>query len=68
VRKRLLLTKLNDDAKGKLEDQTLNVDQALVLVDFADDEEATAKLLEAAATGRDWNYTVTWRPAGGTPQ
>lgn len=59
VRKRLLLTKLNDDAKGKLEDQTLNVDQALVLVDFADDEEATAKLLEAAATGRDWNYTVT---------
>jgi ParB family chromosome partitioning protein len=59
VRKRLLLTKLNEDAKGKLEDQTLNVDQALVLVDFADDEEATAKLLEAAATGRDWNYTVT---------
>jgi ParB family chromosome partitioning protein len=59
VRKRLLLTKLNDDAKGKLEDQTLNVDQALVLVDFADDEEATAKLLEAAANGRDWNYTVT---------
>lgn len=59
VRKRLLLTKLNEDAKGKLEDQTLNVDQALVLVDFADDEEATAKLLEAAAEGRNWNYTVT---------
>lgn len=58
VRKRLLLTKLNEDAKGKLEDQTLNVDQALVLVDFADDEEATAKLLEAAAEGRNWNYTV----------
>ncbi|BCW78985.1 ParB/RepB/Spo0J family partition protein [Arthrobacter sp. NicSoilC5] len=58
VRKRLLLTKLNGDAKGKLEDQTLNVDQALVLVDFADDEEATAKLLEAAAEGRNWNYTV----------
>ena len=58
VRKRLLLTKLNEDAKGKLEDQTLNIDQALVLVDFADDEEATAKLLEAAAEGRNWNYTV----------
>jgi ParB family chromosome partitioning protein len=59
VRKRLLLTKLNEDAKGKLEDHTLNIDQALVLVDFADDEEATAKLLEAAAEGRNWNYTVT---------
>lgn len=59
VRKRLLLTKLNEQAKDQLEAQTLNVDQALVLVDFADDEEATAKLLEAAATGRDWNYTVT---------
>jgi ParB family transcriptional regulator, chromosome partitioning protein len=59
VRKRLLLNKLNEDAKGKLEDHTLNVDQALVLVDFADDEAATESLLEAAATGRNWNYTVT---------
>lgn len=58
VRKRLLLTKLNEDAKSKLEDQTLNIDQALVLVDFADDEEATTKLLQAAAEGRNWNYTV----------
>jgi ParB family chromosome partitioning protein len=41
VRKRLLLTKLSDQAKGQLDDQTLNVDQALVLVDFAEDEEAT---------------------------
>ncbi|MEW9874015.1 ParB/RepB/Spo0J family partition protein [Arthrobacter sp. HS15c] len=59
VRKRLLLNKLNEDAKGKLEDHTLNVDQALVLVDFADDEAATENLLEAAATGRNWSYTVT---------
>ena len=59
VRKRLLLTKLNETAKGKLEDQTLNLDQALVLVDFANDEDATERLLTAAATGRDWNYTVT---------
>jgi ParB family chromosome partitioning protein len=59
VRKRLLLTKLSDQAKGQLDDQTLNVDQALVLVDFADDEAATERLLEAAAEGRNWNYTVT---------
>lgn len=59
VRKRLLLNKLTEEAKGKLEDHTLNVDQALVLVDFADDEAATENLLEAAATGRNWNYTVT---------
>ena len=59
VRKRLLLNKLSDEAKGRIEDHTLNIDQALVLVNFAEDEEATAKLLEAAATGRDWNYTVT---------
>lgn len=58
VRKRLLLNKLPDEAKGQLDNQTLNVDQALVLVDFVHDEEATAKLLEAAAEGRNWNYTV----------
>ena len=56
VRKRLLLNKLNEDAKGKLEDHTLNVDQALVLVDFADDEGATERLLDAAANGRDWAF------------
>ena len=59
VRKRLLLNKLTEDAKGRLEDHTLNVDQALVLVDFADDEAATENLLEAVATGRNWNYQVT---------
>lgn len=56
VRKRLLLNKLTEDAKGKLEDHTLNVEQALVLVDFAEDEGATTRLLEAAANGRDWNF------------
>lgn len=56
VRKRLLLNKLNEDAKVRLEERTLNVDQALVLVDFADDEGATERLLEAAANGRDWPY------------
>jgi ParB family chromosome partitioning protein len=59
VRKRLLLNKLTEDAKGKLEDRTLNVDQALVLVDFADNEEATANLLHAVSNGRDWNFTVS---------
>ena len=59
IRKRLLLNKLSDDAKSKLEDHTLNIDQALVLVDFADDEAATESLLEAATTGRNWSYTVT---------
>lgn len=58
IRKRLLLNKLPEGAKVKLEDHTLNVDQALVLVDFADDESATEKLLEAAANGRDWHFQV----------
>jgi len=59
VRKRLLLTKLNEDAKGKLEDQTLNVDQALVLVDFADNQDATERLLAAAASSpREFAFRV----------
>ncbi|MBT2566624.1 ParB/RepB/Spo0J family partition protein [Arthrobacter sp. ISL-85] len=59
VRKRLLLSKLNDDAKGKLEAQTLNVDQALVLVDFAADQDATERLLAAAASSpREFAFRV----------
>lgn len=59
VRKRLLLTKLSDQAKTRLDEQTLNVDQALVLVDFAEDQEATEKLLQAAADSpRQWAYEV----------
>lgn len=58
VRKRLLLNKLPDQAKARIEDHTLNIDQALVIVDFADNQEATEALLQAAATPRDWSYTV----------
>ncbi|MCO4276109.1 ParB/RepB/Spo0J family partition protein [Pseudarthrobacter sp. HLT3-5] len=58
IRKRLLLNKLPEEAKVKLEDRTLNIDQGLVLVDFADNEEATGNLLAAAASGRDWSFTV----------
>ncbi|QDG88846.1 ParB/RepB/Spo0J family partition protein [Pseudarthrobacter sp. NIBRBAC000502770] len=59
VRKRLLLTKLNEDAKVRLEEQTLNVDQALVLVDFAADEAATERLLAAAAQSpREFAFRV----------
>lgn len=62
VRKRLLLTKLSDQAKTRLDEQTLNVDQALVLVDFAEDEEATEKLLQAAAESpRQWAYQVEYQ-------
>lgn len=58
IRKRLLLNKLDDKAKSRLEDHTLNIDQALVLVDFADNEEATKSLLAAASSPRDWNFQV----------
>ncbi len=58
IRKRLLLNKLDDTAKSKLEDHTLNIDQALVLVDFAGNEEATKNLLDAAASPRDWSFQV----------
>lgn len=58
VRKRLLLNKLPEQAKARIEDHTLNIDQALVIVDFAGNEEATEALLEAAASPRDWSYTV----------
>lgn len=58
VRKRLLLTKLSDQAKGHLDDQTLNVDQALVLVDFAEDQDATERLLAVADNPREWSFRV----------
>lgn len=59
VRKRLLLNKLGDEAKTRIEDNTLNIDQALVLVNFTDDAEVTERLIKAAASPRDWEYTVT---------
>lgn len=58
VRKRLLLNKLSDQAKARIEDHTLNIDQALVLVDFADNEEATQNLLESASNPREWGWKV----------
>lgn len=58
VRKRLLLNRLSDQAKSRIEDNTLNIDQALVLVDFADNEEATQSLLEAASNPREWGWKV----------
>lgn len=58
IRKRLLLNKLPQGAKAKLEDHTLNIEQALVLVDFAADEGATERLLKAADNPRDWNFEV----------
>jgi ParB family chromosome partitioning protein len=59
IRKRLLLNKLPEQAKERIEDRTLNVDQALVIVDFAGNEEATETLLQAAANPRDWSFAVT---------
>lgn len=59
VRKRLLLNKLTDAAKTRIEDNTLNIDQALVLVGFTDHEESTERLLQAARNPRDWEYAVT---------
>ncbi|MDN4645381.1 ParB/RepB/Spo0J family partition protein [Arthrobacter sp. PsM3] len=58
VRSRIALTKLSEDAKGKLEDRTLNVDQALVLVDFTDDDAATKRLLRVAATPNEWSFQL----------
>lgn len=59
VRKRLLLNKLGDAAKTRIEDNTMTIDQALVLVNFTDNEEVTDRLLKAASNPRDWEYTVT---------
>jgi ParB family chromosome partitioning protein len=58
VRSRIALTRLSDDAKDKLEDRTLNIDQALVLVDFTDDEAATKRLLRVADKPSEWAYQL----------
>ncbi|MFM9430035.1 ParB/RepB/Spo0J family partition protein [Arthrobacter sp. MP_2.3] len=58
VRSRIALTKLSEAAKGKIEDRTLNVDQALVLVDFTDDEAATMRLLRVAGQPSEWAFQV----------
>ena len=59
VRSRIALTKLSDDAKGRLEDRTLNIDQALVLADYTDDEEATQRLLKVADRPTEWAFQLT---------
>jgi ParB family chromosome partitioning protein len=58
VRSRIALTKLSDDAKVKIEDNTLNIDQALVLTDFAADEGATQRLLRVADKPNDWTFQL----------
>lgn len=58
VRSRIALTKLSEDAKGKIEDRTLNIDQALVLTEFTDDAAATKRLLRVADKPNDWTYQL----------
>lgn len=59
VRSRIALTKLSDDAKGKLEDRTLNIDQAMVLAGFSHDEAATVRLLKVADRPSEWAFQLT---------
>lgn len=58
VRSRIALTKLSDDAKGKIEDRTLNIDQALVLTEFTADEAATKRLLKVADSPSEWAFQL----------
>lgn len=58
VRSRIALAKLSEDAKGKIEDRTLNIDQALALVEFTDDEAATKRLLQVADKPNDWAFRL----------
>lgn len=59
VRSRIALTKLSDEAKGKIEDRTLNIDQALVLTEFAADQAATERLLKVADRPSEWAFQLT---------
>lgn len=58
VRSRIALANLSEDAKVKIEDRTLNIDQALALVDFTDDEAATTRLLRVADKPMDWAFVL----------
>ena len=58
VRSRIALNKLSDDAKGKLEDRTLNIDQAMVLADFTGDEAAAERLLKVADRPSEWAFQL----------
>lgn len=58
VRSRIALTKLSNNAKGKLEDRTLNIDQAMVLADFTGDEAATERLIKVADRPSEWAFQL----------
>lgn len=58
VRSRSKITKLSEAAQTKIEDATLNIDQALELLAFADDEKAEARLLQVADKPNDWEVRL----------
>lgn len=58
VRSRSKITKLSPAAQTKIEDATLNIDQALELLAFADDEEAEQRLLQVADKPNDWEVRL----------
>ncbi|MFJ4026054.1 ParB/RepB/Spo0J family partition protein [Paenarthrobacter sp. NPDC089989] len=58
VRSRSKMTKLSPAAQGKIEDSTLNIDQALELLAFADDEKAEERLLQVSDKPNDWEVRL----------
>lgn len=58
VRSRSKLTKLSPVAQTRIEDATLNIDQALELLAFADDEKAEERLLQVAGKPNDWEVRL----------
>ncbi|WP_284986992.1 ParB/RepB/Spo0J family partition protein [Arthrobacter sp. fls2-241-R2A-172] len=58
VRSRSKITKLSQAAQTKIEDATLNIDQALELLAFADDEKAEERLLQVADKPNDWEVRL----------
>lgn len=58
VRARSKMTKLSPAAQSKIEDATLNIDQAMELLAFADDEKAEKRLLQVADKPNDWNLRL----------
>lgn len=60
VRERVKLTKLTDSAKAGIDGGQVTLERALVLADFAGDEEATQALekVVASASANSWEYEV----------
>ncbi|QOT16504.1 ParB/RepB/Spo0J family partition protein [Paenarthrobacter sp. YJN-5] len=58
VRSRSKMTKLSTAAQGKIEDSTLNIEQAMELLTFADDKEAEERLLKVADKPNDWEVRL----------